>query len=205
MDVQLTFDGKHAVVLSMSENIIRVLALSDGTCLHELNCWSGVISIILLMDGLRLISLSEDNILRIWDLKSGECLRSLHSEEKSNMSDGRVTTDGRRAITVGLNDPIPRIWDLDNAICISSLEGHKRDIAGKALAIFGKAAATGSYDNTIRVWDIESGECFAIHSEASHFQAVEFAFGNTVCAGTANGSILFLEMRGIDWAADFFS
>ena len=62
-------------------------------------------------DGRCAVSGSEDQTVRVWDLRSGVCLRTLkgHSDTVSSVS---VTPDGRRAVS-GSFDRTLRVWDLE--------------------------------------------------------------------------------------------
>jgi WD40 repeat protein len=63
-------------------------------------------------DGRRAVSASWDNMLRVWDLESGQSLRTLegHSRRVSGVA---ITPDGRRAVSAS-NDNTLRVWDLES-------------------------------------------------------------------------------------------
>jgi WD40 repeat protein len=63
-------------------------------------------------DGRRAVSASGDHTLRLWDLESGQTLRTLegHTDWVSAVA---VTPDGRRAVS-GSRDRTLRLWDLES-------------------------------------------------------------------------------------------
>ena len=63
-------------------------------------------------DGRRAVSASEDNTLRVWDLESGQSLRTLegHSIRVTRVA---ITPDGRRAVSASWDKTL-RVWDLES-------------------------------------------------------------------------------------------
>ena len=69
-------------------------------------------------DGRRAVSASEDVTLRIWDLESGQLLRTL--EGHLGGVEVAVTPDGRRVVS-GSKDKTLRVWDLESGqTCVLS-------------------------------------------------------------------------------------
>ena len=119
------------------------------------------LSVSLSADGRRAISGSDDKTLRVWDLESGECLKTLEGHTEGVLSVS-LSADGRRAIS-GSSNATLRVWDLESGECLKTLggtlEGHTDRVTSVSLSTDGRRAISGSYDNTLRVWDLESGEC----------------------------------------------
>jgi WD40 repeat protein len=106
----------------------------------------------------RVVAGYADSKLRVWDLISGKCLKTLegHSGPVNGVS---LTPDGRRAVSGGGYDRTIRVWDLETGQCSRILEGHTGDIMGVNLTPNGSRVVSSSYDGTLRVWNIESGQC----------------------------------------------
>ena len=107
-------------------------------------------------DGRRALSASWDNTLRIWDLESGESLRTLEGHTDS-VNAVAVTSDGRRAVSASWDNTL-RIWDLESGESLRTLEGHTDWVNAVAVTSDGRRAVSASGDNTLRIWDLESGE-----------------------------------------------
>ena len=43
-----------------------------------------------------------------------------------------------------------------SAVCVVTLRGHTQGVSSLALSADGKRLFSGSYDNTINVWDVEA-------------------------------------------------
>ena len=76
------------------------------------------------------VSGSSDNTARIWDVKSGSCIRILEGHSKPVISVA-WTHDGTHAIS-GSQDNTARIWDLKSGSCIRVLGGHADGVRGVA-------------------------------------------------------------------------
>ena len=68
-------------------------------------------------DGRRAVSASEDRTLRLWDLESGQTIRTLEGHTERVLAVA-VTPDGRRAVSAS-EDRTLRLWDLESGQTIS--------------------------------------------------------------------------------------
>jgi WD40 repeat protein len=133
-----------------------------------------------------------DNTVRVWDLNTGACLRTLEGH-CYGVTSVRVTPDGRRAIS-GSWDETMRVWDLNTGVCLHTLEGHSDGVTSVSVTPDGRRAiSSGRYDNTIRVWDLETGECLAIYNSGCAGISAAFSpsTGRIVC-GAMDGQMHFL-------------
>ena len=162
----VTADGRCAVSGS-KDDTLRVWNLDSGRCLRTLT--APVRSVSVTSDGRRAVSGSSgvtfdgrgavsgsSGTLRIWDLESGACLRTMkgHRGEVFSVS---VTSDGRRAVS-GSSDNALRIWDLESGQCLG-LAGPANWVHSVSMTPDGRRAVSGGHDKTVRVWDLESGQC----------------------------------------------
>jgi hypothetical protein len=111
-------------------------------------------------DGKRLVSVSKDRTVRIWDLTTGAELAVLMGH--TGLINGvAVTPDGAKIVTAS-NDQTARIWDARTGAQLRLLKGHETFVYGVAVSPDGGRVATGSGDKTARVWDIETGDELAV-------------------------------------------
>ncbi len=109
-------------------------------------------------DGRRAVSAGGwDLTLRVWDLETGACLRTL--EEHSNSVS--MTPDGRRAVSAS-HDFSLRVWDLETGACLRTLKGHSVFVESVSVTPDGRRSVSASSDKTMRVWDLENGTCLRI-------------------------------------------
>ncbi|MEO1528801.1 MAG: protein kinase, partial [Planctomycetota bacterium] len=106
-------------------------------------------------DGRRVVSGSDDDTVKVWDLESGRELASLegHSDWVRSVA---VSHDGRRVVS-GSDDDTVKVWDLESGRELASLEGHSGTVLSVAVSPDGRRVVSGSVDSTVKVWDLESG------------------------------------------------
>ena len=148
-------------------------------------------------DGKTAVSGSRDNTLPVWDLASGECLRTLegHTDEVRSVA---LTPDGKTAVS-GSYDNTLRVWDVATGKCVRILEGHMGLVTAVALTPDGTTALSASHDKTFHVWDVVTGALVATYSVGASGTEVVVAAGNRIIACTSSGQLHFLTLQ--NWPA----
>jgi WD40 repeat protein len=139
-------------------------------CLRTLEGHSkGVLSVSVTTDGKRAVSGSYDSTVRLWDLETGECLRTLKGHvDRYMVASVSVTPDGKRVVS-GSWDETLRLWDMGTGECLRTLEGYRGWVLSVSVTPDGKRAVSGSHDKIVCLWDLETGECLRTlkgHSES---------------------------------------
>src|SRR5262249_37623927 len=65
-------------------------------------------------------------------------------------------SDGKRLATAG--DRMATIWDAESGLPLVRCRGHTDDVYGLAFSPDGKNLATASADNSVRLWNADTGE-----------------------------------------------
>jgi WD40 repeat protein len=120
---------------------------------------SWVNSVALTPDGRHVVSGGGyvDFTLRLWDLHTGQCLRTMEGHNGS-IDSVALTPDGKHAVS-GSYDKTLRLWDLHTGQCLRTMEGHTGSVNSVALTSDGKYAVSGNDDKTLRLWDLHTGQC----------------------------------------------
>lgn len=152
-----------------------------------------VYAVVVLSDGKCAVTASDDKTVKLWNLWTGECLRTVPAACNCMA----VFSDGKRVLA-GNDDGTIIVWDLGTSRCLRTLKGHPRRLQqgvsivvenGKhvrqltkpspvrAIAILrdGKRALSGSDDTTLKLWDLETGNClrtFEGHTFAAYCIAI---------------------------------
>ncbi|MBV8641905.1 MAG: WD40 repeat domain-containing protein, partial [Verrucomicrobia bacterium] len=106
-------------------------------------------------DGRQAISASDDRTLRLWDLETGQTLRTFESPD--SVWAVAVTPDGHRALS-GSYDRTLMLWDLETGQTLRTLKGHTNIVSAVAITPDGLRAVSASWDRTLRLWDLETGQ-----------------------------------------------
>ncbi|KAJ2896894.1 hypothetical protein MKZ38_005115 [Zalerion maritima] len=138
--------------------------------------------------GNTLVSGSTDRTVRVWDIERGLCTHVLHGHTSTVrclqiLMPTEVEENGRKVmrpqypiIITGSRDSQLRVWRLpettnlpasslpidepDSQYFIRVLAGHTHSV--RAIAAHGDTLVSGSYDSTVRVWKITTGENFHV-------------------------------------------
>jgi WD40 repeat protein len=122
-----------------------------------LNGHSGsVYSVSFSPDGKRIVSGSDDNLLKVWDANSGQALQTLKGDAFYVYSVS-FSPDGKRIVSGG-DDKTVKVWDAENGQEILTLTGHSESVNSVSFSPDGKRIVSGSDDKTLKIWDAESGQ-----------------------------------------------
>jgi WD40 repeat protein len=107
-------------------------------------------------DGRHLASGSQDQTVRLWDVNTGQCLKTLagHTNWVSSVA---FSPDGR-LLASGSNDQTVRLWDISTGQSLKTLSGHTNWVWSVAFSPDGRLLASGSADATLKLWDVQTGE-----------------------------------------------
>ena len=117
---------------------------------------AGSMAVAVTPDGRHVVSGSDDNTLRVWDLATGETKTTLQGHT-SSVNAVAVTPDGRHVVS-GSADHTLRVWDLATGETKTTLQGHTSSVNAVAVTPDGRHVVSGSGDNTLRVWDLATGK-----------------------------------------------
>jgi small GTP-binding protein len=106
-------------------------------------------------NGAYLASPSEDKTIRIWDTRSGACVRTLQGHINIVFSVA-WSPDSQRLASASADKTI-RLWDASSGNHLQTLEGHIEGVYSVAWSPDGQRLASASGDRTIRLWDAANG------------------------------------------------
>ena len=107
-----------------------------------------------LEDGSRLISVSSDGELILWDTSTWKPLQK-NSEHTGEKTSAAISPDGSK-VASGSVDGIVRIWEAATGIQLEVIEAHEGSVNDIAWSTDGTEIATVGEDGVGRIWDAES-------------------------------------------------
>ncbi len=110
-------------------------------------------------DGRILISVSDDKTIRLWDVESGEQFKTLRGQvgdgPEGKLNAGALSPDGRTLAVGGyLKSDEIRLINIETGEQTGLLQGHSNVIDALAFSQDGRWLASGSKDDTVRIWDV---------------------------------------------------
>lgn len=132
-------------------------------CLQTLEGHSdSITSVLFSHDSKFLASASYDRTVKIWDTSSGECLTTFeHSGPVHNMAFSRNSkllvsvSSSAYPIYSSESRSTIKLWDMDNSHCIMTIKDDD-DLLTCVAVYEPDYIVCGSYNGTIRIWDIKS-------------------------------------------------
>lgn len=164
-------DGRNLVVAgnAMGSKFANIIQILDRGSDQSVQSFVGdnirVDRLSITPDSTKMVLVCNDNILRVWDLKSGVELNKLEGHF-SPISCLSISQDSKLAFTggggigsSGNQDSDIRVWDLLNGKCLLILQDHTNFISCVKEIPDRRRIISGSWDHTIRVWDLKNGRC----------------------------------------------
>ncbi|PSB13648.1 hypothetical protein C7B76_19095 [filamentous cyanobacterium CCP2] len=164
----VTFSPDGGTIVSgHDDHTVQVWDGSTFTCRRSLRGHTNAVCAVAISpDGSMLASSSSDQTIRLWNLETGQCIRILQGHA-SRVWSIAFSGDGHLLVS-GSDDQTVKIWDIRTGRCRKTLTGHTNWVCSVAFSSKGLAddagrtkqiVASGSYDQTIRLWDAETGDC----------------------------------------------
>ncbi|KAF6234027.1 hypothetical protein HO173_007857 [Letharia columbiana] len=107
------------------------------------------------LDDKLLASVSDDKVVRLWDLESEAAPTPLKGH-KSGFRSLAWSHDGR-TIASGSYDKTTKLWDVSTNTCLHTLPGHGGAVSGLSFSSDDKLLASASHDKTCKLWDVSTG------------------------------------------------
>lgn len=104
----------------------------------------------------RAVSAGSDNSIRLWNLESGQLLRTIEAHDDT-ITDLAYGPAGRTVFSSSADRSVVQ-WNLSNGSRLLTLEGHGSLVTSLDTNQTGLRVLSSSFDGTVRLWDIDRGE-----------------------------------------------
>jgi hypothetical protein len=149
-------------------------------------------------DGRHLLSAGMDSTLRLWEIGSGQLIRSFEGHA-SGCTGVVFVPDGRSAISGSLDGTL-RVWEVETGKERLRLGEPTDQIFGLALSPDGRCALSGVADRTARLWDVATGQELArLEGHTDWVNAVAFSpDGRHVVSASEDGTARLWDLHSGD-------
>ena len=182
-DIAITPDGRFALSAHDEENLYlwdlstgkRTERKYYGTSLETLGLFSSVVSALAISsDGAFAVAGSKSAALQIWDIATGQEIRTLKGGHDEGITAVAVTPDNRHIVSASA-DATLGLWELSpqKGEHVWSFEGHREAVTGMAMSGDGQTVISCSRDATLRLWNAKTREMtWTFWSDQGHTGAV---------------------------------
>ena len=126
------------------------------------------------------------NLIQIWDVDAGECVRTLNGHTKEVVSVQLLT--GHKLASGSLDTSI-KTWKMETGECIRTLTGHSESVQALQL-LSNNQLSSGSWDRSIKIWNVDSGECMrTMHGHSGRVYSLQPLANNRLASGADDNSI----------------
>ena len=139
-------------------------------------------------DGKLMCSGSSDKTVKIWNITTGECIKTLEEHEIVYVVSFSPKGD---LICSGSSDKTVKIWNITTGECIKTLKGHENTVRSVSFSPEGDLICSGSLDKTVKIWNITTGECIkTLKGHENAVRSVSFSpEGDLICSGSSDNTV----------------
>ena len=132
---------------------------------------------------------SYDTTIKIWDISSGEELRTLRGHASAVRC---LQFDDTKLISGSLDHKV-KVWNWRTGECLSTLTGHSGGIIG--LHFDSSILATGSVDSTIRIWNFDDKSASVLRGHSDWVNSVKIdSASRTVFSASDDSTIKIWDL-----------
>jgi WD40 repeat protein len=138
---------------------------------------------------------SADCTAKLWDISTGQCLKTL-SEHTDKIMGIAWSPDGQILATASADQSV-KLWDYCTGSCISTLQGHNSRVYSAIFSPDGKIIATCSTDQTVKLWNVNTGKCLkTLTGHTNWVFAVAFSHdGNTIASASHDQTVRIWDLN----------
>jgi WD40 repeat protein len=131
-------------------------------------------------EGLLLASAGTDGAIELVDVSSGQLVRAIYGRNKAHLGRIAFSPDGRTLAAT--QEGVVLLWDVDSGDIVRTLEGHAGRVSGVAFGPDGRTLASAGFDQTIRLWDADTGRLLQRFEQDAHISSLAISPDGQVLA-----------------------
>jgi len=182
-------DVGRLLAAGMQDRTIRIMSADDCEEVQSLQDDYLCTSLAFSPRGDIIASGSVERVVKLWDIKTGECLTTFEGHEYPVLSLSFSPSGDRLVSSSG--DTTLIIWDIDNREKIHQMDGHTLYVLSCDWDPGGNRIVSGGVDALMCIWDANNGEKIqTIEQHRTAVHKVRFSpSGETLASGSSDLTI----------------
>lgn len=174
---------------------IKVWNASSGFCFVTLKDHTGAVTDLQFSPkGQVIVSASQDGTVRAFDMIRYRNFRTMTSPKSTQFSCVAIDPSGELIAAGSSTDFSVYVWSLQTGKLLDVLDGHEGPVTTLKFSPQNPQLATGSWDATVKIWELYSGVNAAVESLKHSADVTAIAYrpdGKQVCSATLDGNLVF--------------
>jgi WD40 repeat protein len=137
-------------------------------------------------DGTRLVTLGEDQTVRLWDLRARRQIAVFGGRGSEKLANATFDASGVHLVTSS-SDGTARVWNTEDGTAVAVFRGHDKSVLQASFDPHGRRLLTVGDDRTARLWDVSSGEALAVLRHEGAIDTAKFCANGVTIVTTARG------------------
>jgi WD40 repeat protein len=154
-----------------------------GKFIKTLKGHQGCINCLQFFNKKLIVSVAEDKTIKIWRKFKSSCSLSGHTDEVKSVDAPRKN----KFVISGAKDAI-KIWSFSNKKYLRNFIGHENTVLSVKISTNCNIVASGSFDRTVRIWNIITGIFKTCVGHTEYVHSVEIV-EDTIISGSFDRTI----------------
>lgn len=150
-------DGLRIASCGLHDFSIRIWDPESGTQLVSYRGHEGSVFSVTFLDSWRVVSVSADGSVRIWNTQGDVVCRILRGHDTHCWVTALTFSPDGLCLASSSEDGTVQTWSSETGVRLRILSGHKETVTAVAYAWDGQRIVSGSDDGELRVWDAKEG------------------------------------------------
>jgi WD40 repeat protein len=151
------FSPDGAVIASVDARTILLREVASQRLVRSLSADASLLSLAYSPDGNWLASAEIGNAVQVWEVASGELLRTLvHADLPGEFIWSVAFSPDGKLLAAGSSDATVSLWDAASGQFVREFTGPQQAVTRVAFSPDGSRLACGSLDATLRIWPVHS-------------------------------------------------
>ena len=176
----LSHDGSSAFSAVSGDYRLKMWSVASGICIKYFDHEGHIDRAVVSSDGDTLLTACSNGITILWEISSGECMRTFGECGRDFANCADLSRDGKFVISIGIRGDveIAVLWQVCTGVVRRRFQHPSGEVLCVALSSDGDFALTGANDGSVRIWNTISGDCAGVVGSSVYFGVTAATFAS---------------------------